>query len=525
MIPILRDHQDEALEAQKIENEGIIHLPTGSGKTLIQAFSIDGSIPLAWDWINKDHPGEVPVFVTFAPRIILSNQLFSTIRLILLDKGIDAHYLIVHSGQTKGDNLKRSWTASQPYRELKSTTKTHVIKDEYRKAKAEGVPLIIFGTYDSAERITNAKIPIYMLNCDEAQYLVSREFNWIGREEENEDHPIEYFNAYRKYYYTATLKETASDRGLGMNNSNIFGKIIYVKTPLEMIHAGEILRPRIHLVNIPNSPDEATELDRDVNAIIESFREHTIHVNSGAKVLIIAKGSKHLNEICLHQKMKNFIRTRPNLKIFDISSAFEPRINGLVVKREYFLSQLQGLTDQDEALIIHIDILSEGIDVPGITGIMPMNSMGLSKFLQTLGRATRLHIIDREDLYAEEKKYDDLDLFVKPYAWILIPTYGEIGEDLRDGIEDTVYALRGHGFIAAEDVVIKDDKGVAMPQPIGGVNQTNSRAKSLLNVFIQVQHEIEKREEADALRVEEFENDQEIKNKNFEEIIEAIKLF
>lgn len=512
----LRNHQNKAIEALKKDKEGIIHLPTGSGKTLIQAFSIFEFLEDSWEFSKKKEG--IPVFATLAPRIILSNQLFETIRMILLNKGLDAQYLIVHSGRTQ-DNMNKSWTASQPYRELKSTTKVKNILESYRKAKEENVPLIIFGTYDSAHRITSSKIPVYMLNCDEAQYLVSKEFTWIGREEDNKDNLIQFFQAERKYYYTATLKETASDEGLGMNNSDIFGKILYSETPLSMIQAGEILRPRIHLIDIKNSSPKATDLDKDQISIIDGFREHTVHVNTGAKLLVVAKGSKHLNEIASSDRMKKFLRTRPNCRLFDISSAYEPRINGEVVKREYFLKELQGLTDRDEAIIIHIDILSEGIDVPGITGIMPMNSMGLSKFLQTLGRATRLHLIDREDLYSGDKKWNDLDEFVKPYAWILIPIYGEIGDDLKERIQDTIYALRNHGFNASEDVVIKDDKGSALPQPLGGINQLNTKAKKLLNVIIKIQHEIEEKEKADQLEIEEFNNNNELKKKDFEEII------
>ena len=42
---------------------------------------------------------------------------------------------------------------------------------------------------------------------------------------------------------------------------------------------------------------------------------------------------------------------------------YQPRINGKIVKREEFLKTLQSLTDQDEAIIFHIDIISEGKEI------------------------------------------------------------------------------------------------------------------------------------------------------------------
>jgi len=511
MIP--RKHQLEALEAIEKNNEGIIHLPTASGKTLIQAIAISDNIEKGFQF------NELPVFVIMAPRIILCNQLYRIIKDTLFENKKDCHYLIVHSGRAV-DNIKKMWSTELPFRQLKSTTNVKEIKEEAKKARSEKVPLIIFSTYDSSERIVNAEIPVYMTLCDEAQYIVSSEFNWISHE--NEVDTIKQFNSFRKYYFTATLKETYSDSGIGMNNSKLFGSIIYEKTPLEMINAGEIVRPRIHLVDIGNKNDNLNEIDSDVNAIIDSFIEHRVHCNVGAKLLVVTKGSEHLNDITRHPKMINLREIRPMLKIFDISAAYQPRINGEIVKREEFLKQLQNLTDADEAIIFHINILSEGIDVPGITGIMPMTMMGIGKFLQTLGRATRLHPRDRDKIYDKSLGINDLDKFYKPYAWIIIPIYSEIGNDLKEFFSEIIYTLREHGFNASEDVVIKENRGKTIPVPIGGVNEVNKRAKALFDLFVEVEHEIEEKEIADKLDVEDFRMGEEIRNMSNDELINVL---
>jgi hypothetical protein len=356
-----------------------------------------------------------------------------------------------------------------------------------------------------------------MTICDEAHYIVSTEFNWISKE--NEPGVCKQFNSYRKYYLTATLKETISDTGLGMNNSELFGPIICEKTPLEMINAGEIVRPRMHCVSIENADDSIDVIDKDVNAIINAFIEHRVHCKTGAKMLVVTKGSGDLNRYVTHPKMKKLLSTRPFLKIFDISSAFNPRINGEIVKRDRFLNELQTLQDYEDAIIFHINILTEGIDVPGITGIMPMSTMGLGRFLQTLGRATRLHPIDRMKLYAKEISPNDLDDFVKPYSWVIIPTYGDLGEDLKEQIEETIYALRDYGFNAAEDIVIKENKGRTIPVPIGGVNNPDTRVKALFDVVIKIEHTIESKVEADKLAVEDFRLEERIKNMSDEELV------
>ena len=512
-----RLHQLEALTAMNNVNEGIIHLPTGTGKTFIQALSIYKSLGDAFKWVHENYTNEdIPVYVILSPRIILSNQLYSEVKSILTENNKDCQYLIVHSGHTSDTNV---W-GNLPYRKVESTTSSYVIRKEYEKAVTEQVPLIIFGTYDSAERIVQARIPVYMMLGDEGQYLVSNDFGWIPKE--NEVDNVKQFNAHRKYYFTATLKTTSSNEGYGMNNEKLFGPIIYSKTPLEMIQRGEIVRPRMHIVNVKQE-EEASIEDMDANAVRDSFIEHkAVQQNIGAKLLVVTQGSEALDRIVKHPIIKQLLKTRPSLKIFDITSAFGARvydynnIDGSQITRDEFLSQIQNMDDTQDAIIFHINILSEGIDVPGITGVMIMNNMKLSKFLQTLGRATRLHKIDREHLYNNVIKPDDLKQFIKPYAWIIIPIYDEIGHDLRDSIKDIVWSLRDYGFNAAEDVVIKKSKGSSIPEPIDELNEVDRRATIYHEILLDVEHEIESEDEANNLsRVTEY-----LKELNIDEEIE-----
>ncbi len=516
-----RKHQNEAIEAINKINEGIIKLPTGSGKTFIQTLAIERNITNGFNWVGSD---QVPVFVILSPRILLSNQLYLDVKEELVERNKDCQYLIVHSGRTED---KKNWKlVSKEYnpREIKSTTRISDIQKEYNKAQEEKVPLIIFGTYDSSERIVNSEIPVYMLLCDEAHYLVTEEFGWIPHE--NESPEVRQFNAYRKYYFTATLKETASDNSIGMNNERLFGPIIYTKTPQELIIAGEIIRPRMHLVDVPGDGDS---LDKDVNAIIESFKDHRVNVNVlrnvGAKMLVVTRGTEDLNDIVHHERMQTFLKDRPTLTIFDISSYYHPRINGKVIKREKFLFDLKNLKDHEEAIILHINILTEGIDVPGISGVMFMNNIKLSKFLQTLGRATRLHDDDRKKLYNGTLLSKDLHKFVKPYAWIIIPIYDEtIGDDIRQRISNFVYALRSYGFKASEDVVIRQKRGIGIPIQLEQQNKPDTLGFKSKQLFLEVTHEIEAKEEADKLILEDFRLVEKIKNESDQELINSFLL-
>ena len=473
----LRPHQAEATKIIAGSIEGIINLPTGTGKTMIQAHAIIDDI-LA-NTIQE-------VYVVLSPRILLSNQLFEEIRTELAMNGVDAQYLVVHSGN-QGDMNNKEWDKLRTeqgfeHRDVLNTVSHIDIKRVYGKASRQNVPLIISCTYDSAEKIRLSGIPVKVLHCDEAHNLVTTEFAGIPTS----------FPAKRKFYYTATMRVT-NGNSFGMNNAAVFGNILYQKRPVDMIEAGEIVRPRMHLVNIPNI-EGGRENDIDAAAVKSAFIEHQGLINVGAKLLVVAKGSEHLDGLAAHEEIRNLRTTYPGLRVFDISSAYEPRINGEVVNRRVFLRTMKDMKDEDQAIIIHVRILTEGIDVPGITGVMPLNNLEKAAFLQTLGRATRLHRDDRERLYDGSIKSGDLDQFIKPYAWVIIPTYTQLGREIEANISNMVRELRTFGFDPNQDVFISTSRGAAEPANMDAQNELDESGRTNREFFGDIDNEIEDEE-------------------------------
>lgn len=475
----LREHQINAGHALTLALKGIINLPTGTGKTLIQSRSI----------VNEIVTNSPCVYLINSPRILLSNQLMNDVRKDLTKNKIEAQYLVVHSGKYNDrPDIELGHQLGIQFRETLTGTTKQTIKEAYDRSVAENVPLIISGTYHSVERIISAKVPVEIMFCDEAHYLVQEQFSWIVNKP---------FPSNRSYFFTATLRETPSEDGMGMNNSTLFGEVLYSEPPVELINKGEIVRPRMHLVDMSHDPEKD---EGDGLAVAEAFEEHRSVCNTGAKLLVVSKdGSKHLNDLATHSKLKELVEIRPMLKIYDISSQHGARINGEEVKREEFLKQLRSMTDADEAIIIHHDILTEGIDVPGITGVMPLISLKKAKFLQTLGRSTRLHINDRKRLYAGDMKPNELNRFIKPYAWLIVPVYGEIGDDMRDSMKEMVRELRDHGFNPSEDIMVRQKRGKKQLVPISVVNELSEVQRGLLDFAASVVHELEEEDEANVL--------------------------
>ncbi len=322
------------------------------------------------------------------------------------------------------------------------------------KSKEANQPLIFFSTYNSAIRIEQGrgKEKINMILNDEAHYLVQERFNTDFNQMETE----------RKYFFTATTKETPSDEGLGMNNVEFYGEKIYTMTPWEAIQKGRIVRPRVHIVST-NDDRVMTQNDLDKNLgrlVINSFNEHSKLLKNGlkAKMLIAASGLNDMKRLIGSDEILDFINNGG--KFFAVASDQEVNnyINGKRVARREWLKQLQidGANPNQELIVIHYDILTEGIDVPGLTGVLFLRDQKKSKFIQTFGRVARLNRYDRDLMNKGVITPNDLDKMNKPYAWIIIPAIKTEDTDKLANLEHLIAELRDFGFNPTEDIEPND---------------------------------------------------------------------
>jgi superfamily II DNA or RNA helicase len=112
------------------------------------------------------------------------------------------------------------------------------------------------------------------------------------------------------------------------------------------------------------------------------------------------------------------------------------------------------------AIILHIDTISEGMDVPGITGVAIYRKLGTTKLLQTIGRCLRLFSEDRKKLYSGEMLPTETDEFIKPFGFVIIPNFFEKQTEL----ECLVHTLYRDYGIKNDDITHDGDfDGAAIP--------------------------------------------------------------
>jgi superfamily II DNA or RNA helicase len=430
-----RPHQIEALSILQNHSIGQVCIPTGTGKTFIQLMLH------IQDMVEKQKTNEYGVYVIAAHRLVLCNQLFKEfVYETKFNNSFDCDFLSVssdpytlkslHKSMIKNPNVSRKDVALKLSKEdvvVKSTTVKSEIKKFVDNSKDNNKHCVIIATYDSFDRLGD------LTSIDVCTYDEAHE---ITKDDYFSNVEIIKSKIKKQIFFTATRKE--SDCKRGMNQTGFYGEVLFERSPREMIDAGEIVRPNnFHTIVVKN--DEGYDYDNPVmtiRAITEGFKEHKALVKKhsfnpnaiGAKLLVACDGSAQLRDIIFDISFRAWCEDN-KIRLFSVNSEDGEWVDfEQVNNRNTFMDKLNELKDTEDAIFLHIKILTEGIDLPAITGIMPIRDMDRTTLTQTLGRATRLLKEDRRRLYLNdadaEKIYpSDYSKFIKPWAWVLVPNY------------------------------------------------------------------------------------------------------
>lgn len=511
MNKIPRKNQFNALTAMRKVIKGIICQPTGAGKTDIEIWSILEEI--------KSRNYGFCVCVLIGPKIILMQQHRKDVSNSLIPQmsgNGEIKFLAVHSGSedsTEFDEECSEYGLAELG--LENTTSSNVIIKEIQSAQQFNYPIILLSTYHSANRIITAlaelELKAAIVNHDEAHHLGGEESNGQFSSLPQEFEQV----CEKQFFFTATPVRTKSKNGTGMDNAKFGGLIedAYYK-PANAIIDGYILRPRVMLISVDGEKPKADKntnefLDdknlADISALIDGFdalrKSHDGKI--APKLLCTMRGRKHLRGITSSERFKEYCSLRPNLHTFEIISGHSQYtwggavLDGRHVKeRKEFLTKLNEITSNplNEVIIFHYDILTEGIDISGITGVMLFRQLNKTKLIQLLGRAARIYTVKDKSKYGMDdnsricrefqetgilKTGEDFDhnKWVKPYAWIIIPTYGELGEDLSCFTYDMIEELRSFNFDPYKDIIVPQAGSNKPAQTIEQIGASEEKVK------------------------------------------------
>jgi len=338
--------------------------------------------------------------VVVAPRILLAEQLGREFMEIIDEEYTSVSVMHVHSGKING---------------VFSTTNPLEIQGFVESCQGRK---ILFTTYHSLHRIQESGVNVDTIYFDEAHNSVQRNFFPA----------VEYFSQYahRCYYFTATPKHSKTVFKAGMNDREVYGRVICQIPAPTLVRAGYILPPKVEVYRSRILKKDELVADRDceqmVNAI-DNIRKD--------KVLICAKSTKQIVSLVSRTEFVSELAHR-GYSWMMITSKTGAMIDGEKVTREEFFDTLNawGRDYSKRFVVLHHSILSEGINVNGLEAVLFMRNMDYIGISQTIGRVIR-------------KGAED-----KVFGLVCVPVYSNVGISTAKKVEAVVDTIFNQGKAA-----------------------------------------------------------------------------
>lgn len=454
----LYDYQEDIVKLYKNklmrENSALstsFILPTAAGKSIIQASLIN-------ECINK----KGSVIVTVAPSIELVNQLGYTYDSIIKNNIVS--YIVSSEGRKNNNGVQ----------EIDNSTNIFDILEKIIESKVSGLPIIISSTYKSFNKIIKAlgeiDTPIDLICFDEAHHTTKTEFFTVIED------GIKKGIIKDRLFFTATpsISSTETDVNKCMNNKNIYGEK-YIVPMKSLVDKGYLCKALLSIVNGTGYIDKnkkdiiksiINQREKQINDILQTKEIISYDVGEILSVLFAIECT--VNQCRLYKNKNIDVKiiiscasvSKAHLLSFILNDIFKI-IDNAIFKEEWFIDAIS--SDQEltrnysvnksreksllefkkngNGIMCHYDVLSEGVDIPTCSRVIPLRGMCERVIVQTLGRTLRRvpdDIAQLKNNYGTEnfkKLLEDNNQWDKPYGGMIVPIYGD-SENIKNIIED-----------------------------------------------------------------------------------------
>ena len=136
--------------------------------------------------------------------------------------------------------------------------------------------------------------------------------------------------------------------------------------------------------------------------------------------------------------------------IMHITSKHGAYINRQKVRRDKFFDTLSqwGEDDDKKFILFHYSILSEGINVRGLTHSVLLRNLPVIEMAQTIGRVIRLHKYDYQDIQDNKISAGDTKSYRKPHGIINVPVNSKSSKATRNRLEKLIQLIFEDGLPA-----------------------------------------------------------------------------
>lgn len=375
----------------------------------------------------------------------------------------------------------------------RGTINQNMIEETYNTFTEKGKKKLIISTYHSAMKIAQSGINIDTIYCDEAHKLVASD---VTRQSFMDNYRL--LNAKNRIFTTATPRVSPEESNipiLSMSDEEMFGERVYITlgkardekmiTDIKVI----ITHPEGYLDDVNYiSPENKKKI---ILSSMDNMRERLIEDGGMLAPKLLVKMGEIADIYSVVECMLSDEDNAYNIAFCSSSGGYnlvgpafgydKPERVG----RNDFFNQVASLKEDEELFLFHVDILTEGINVEGLTGVIFMNKKvtSISNFLQNLGRITRLNSLDRDYILSELAngvKRNDIELLIKKNCYVYLPFFDPFSTDRTiKGRDIIAEALYGEGIMA--DIVMWDDENEStkVENENGNSPDVSRRAKAI----------------------------------------------
>ncbi len=407
----LLPYQQRTLDAIQNAIKGSVYIPTGGGKTVVMMEDARQRILKATESMT---------FVVVAPRILLTNQLCGEFEEYL--KGLNVAFMHVHSGESHHP----------------SSTKPAVIAEYNDVAMGSNKHHFIFTTYNSIGRVNEAHLDVDVVYFDEAHHC-AKPSNFVGIA-----HTSQY--ASNAYFFTATPRINNTQQS--MNNTKVYGQNIISIPAKELIDAGSIIPPRVHAYESQTMRTKENAPFVDAENILGIISE--IDENITPKILVASPSTKVIWSMFTESDLLQQLNHQ-GFTVMHITSKHGAYIDKQKVSREVFFEKMNEFgNDPDHKFIVfHYSILSEGMNVHGLTHCIMLRNLPLIEMAQTIGRVIRMNKDDRKAIADGKIKAGEFSFYKKPFGTIVVPVQNNYGDRIARQLQNVVDVIFEKGEVLA----------------------------------------------------------------------------
>lgn len=491
----LRNDQKPIFDEMQEDNRLNICSPTGFGKGYI----------MISDLLKNVVYSDYKKYVIATHRLMLNTQHMDDIIKELESVLKDVIFIFLGSKEYAPNDEVKKVIKRQGYINHKEIIKNTLSKfqlnnlvTKYSKDKK----IIIITTYHSMDKLSDVTIDRFY--CDEAHLLATSLNSESDRSFRNNFNKLTYKSI---YYFTATPKDCVDyveDDEFLMNNERIFGRRIGI-TLKQAIDGAYITKPLIHIAIPENFEEERKDSENLLNITnfimdcyennLELVKENSIMPDEiESKLLVRCKNVDQmwaLNDMLLDRVDDDITVFAGASRKGNGSECYEQ--DGVVISKDEHLERLQALPDTQKSIVLHVDTLSEGVNVEGFTGVMFLSDVSptVMKLLQNVGRGLRLTKSDRSKIRKNLINANNYSPWIKPFSYIILPIYSQESHECQQRVAKSIVDLRDKGIDSNYTISFGSDiaKGI-LPEPVPYANEEpypDPRRRMIENI----EHQIE----------------------------------